>query len=64
MRNEKDIQAEINHILSLEKSNIEEMMDIINTGEGLAYLGTCINKANEFLYYRIALEWVLSEDEF
>lgn len=61
MRTEKDIRAEIDNIIRLEKENIEEMMEIIN--EGYGDLRSRIDRVNEYAHMRTALEWVLSDDE-
>ena len=62
MLTEKEIRKEIKNILALEKANIKQMSRIIN-GKEFGALNDCISKASELYNQRLALEWVLSEEE-
>lgn len=63
MRSEKDIMNEINFMNNLEKEILEEMADIIKEGGNLYDLNDCMTRANELIYRKSTLEWVLEDEE-
>ena len=62
MRSEKEIQEEINRLLTLEKEAAEDIEEAINDDYGHSYLDIYIERANIYQFQRAVLEWVLNKN--
>ena len=62
MRSEKEIQEEINRLLTLEKEAAEDIKEAINDDYGHSYLDIYIERSNIYQRQRAVLEWVLNKN--